>query len=97
MARIQDSEGLPRKKARKLAESQEGNDRPPTRLIDLMECVDLFQLLELLHDQGWAVTIGRTRDGGAIAWAFLMGGKPIKRYTASRAEVVALLDEVLTQ
>jgi len=95
MARIQDSEGTPRKKAKRLAESQGGNDRPPIRLSELIGCDDLVQLLELLHDQGWALSIGRTRDGGAIAWGFLMGGKPIKRYTATRQDVVGLLDEAL--
>jgi len=84
----------PRRRFRKL---QDNAALPPTKqavIADLVECDELISLLTDLMDEGHALTIGRTRDGGALVLGFLMGGKPIKRYIVSREQWLELLDEM---
>lgn len=84
----------PRRKARKLVDGSSNPTGELRQLSDIVNPVELVSLIQAQIDEGWAVTIGRTREGGAIAWSFLQGGKPIKRYTASTDDVDALIREL---
>lgn len=75
--------------------SENGDHQGPARdLRDVVNGTELTDLVADLIELGHALTVGRTRDGGAISLAFMVGGKPIKRYIASRDAWVALLAEL---
>lgn len=88
---------MSRGSGRKFRKLQDNATLAPTKqaqIEDLVECAELISLLADLMDEGHALTIGRTRDGGALVLGFLMGGKPIKRYIVSRDQWLELLSEM---
>jgi hypothetical protein len=77
------SRGL-KKKLRKPDGPDGRGERPPVVLRDVVDWEQMLDLVEAFHDEGWAISIARTSDGGAIAIGLMVGGKPIKRYIATR-------------
>lgn len=76
---------------------QEPFDTSPDRQVDIKTIMDPVELMELLADllaEGHALTISRTKDGGALCLGFFVGRKAIKRYIASKAEWDRLVEEL---
>lgn len=82
---------------RRFDKLRENGDARPTKVVTLADVIIADELVELcqdLIDEGYALSVSRTRDGGALCFGFLMGGKPFKRYTPTREAWLALLDEL---
>jgi len=60
---------------------------------EILTATELFRLLDTLVDEGIALTIGRTSDGGALSIVFLVDGKRIKRYPSAQDDWLALVAE----
>lgn len=60
-----------------------------------MEGARLGRALDRVIEHGDAVVIGRTSDGGSIAFTFLSGKARYKAYAASSEELDEILDAIL--
>lgn len=83
-----------RKNFKIILETDEATPVKQVVLSSVVKADELLELLDDLIDLGHALTVGRTRDGGAIALGFMVGGKPIKRYIATREGWLALLEDL---
>lgn len=54
----------------------------------------LWRTITAIVNAGDAVTLGRTRDGGALSLVILSGDDRIRRYARGAAEVEQLLREI---
>ena len=87
------SRGL-RGKLRRPAEQSTNGQVKVIALSDVIEPGELIELIEAFHEEGWGLSVSRTRDGGAIAWGIMCGGKTVKRYTPTREAWQALCVEL---
>ncbi len=55
---------------------------------------DLWRTVTAIVNAGDAVTLGRTRDGGALSLTILSGDERIRRYARGDVEVKELLAEI---
>jgi len=60
---------------------------------EILTATELLRLLDTLVDEGIALTLGRTSDGGALSVVFLVDGKRIKRYPSAQDDWLALVAE----
>lgn len=84
----------PRRNAKNML--REDAERPTRQLkvSEVVEAQELVELLEDLHEDGIGLSCSRTKEGGTLAWGFLMGGKPVMKYTADRGQWLALLESL---
>lgn len=57
---------------------------------------ELWRTVTAIVNAGDAVTLGRTRDGGALSLVILSGDERIRRYARGAEELSALLREIRT-
>jgi len=57
---------------------------------------ELWRTITEIVNAGDAVTLGRTRDGGALSLVILSGDERIRRYARGADELAALLKEIRT-
>jgi len=75
----------------KLMQEADEQDSKLIRLGEVFEQEDLFRLVGTVIDEGGAVLIGRTGDGGALCVKFYLDDSKTKRYVATVEQGQAVL------
>lgn len=84
----------PRRNFKQLANGDSNRETKQVALADIIHADELMSVLDDLIASGHALTVGRTKDGGSIALAFMIGGRPIKRYAPTREKWLEVLGEL---